>query len=113
MPKELTDQIDQKATSLFQISGKLWSLEEIAHSFSEQVLKDLSLLELEGFESFQAYYNSILAFKNQSISIKSDRNSILGICKGSTKEGKLLMLLPSGQEIEIFSGELFSNSLAR
>ncbi len=106
MPKELTDQIDQKATSLMQISGKTWSLEEVLQAFLEQFLNDFSTLELEGFESFQSYYNSLLAFKDEPITIKDGSRSFQGICKGSTKTGKLILLLPSGKEVEIYSGEI-------
>lgn len=106
MPKELTDKIDQKATSLMQISGKTWALDDILQLFLEQFLIDLSTLELEGFEGFQSYYNSLLAFKGNTITIKDGNRSFQGICKGASKTGKLILLLPSGKEIEIYSGEI-------
>ena len=106
MPKELTDKIDQKATSLMQINEKPYSIEELLQSFLEQFLEDLSILVLDGFESFHPYYNSLLAFKNQTIIIKDGIRSFQGLFKGISKNGKLILLLPSGEEVEIFSGEI-------
>ena len=106
MPKELTDRISQPATSLAQVGIKPLSIEDVLSRILKQFAKDLDTLELEGFVAFHSYYNERLAFKGELLQRKVGEESVNGICQGVSKQGKLLLLLPSGSTAEILSGEV-------
>ena len=106
MPKELTDRVSQEATSLAQIGLKKLSLDSLLSKILEQLSLDLDTLELEGFQSFHSFYNERLAFKGELLQRNLEGETINGICQGVSKEGKLLLLLPSGSIKEIISGEI-------
>ncbi|MES2199136.1 MAG: biotin--[acetyl-CoA-carboxylase] ligase [Chlamydiota bacterium] len=106
MPTEMTKKIDQPATSLMEISQKIWNTEELLHKILTTFLEDLDTLSSKGFAAFSLYYNNHIAFKGQSLQIKDGIASRTGICKGISPEGSLLLTLPSGEEIKISSGKI-------
>jgi BirA family transcriptional regulator, biotin operon repressor / biotin---[acetyl-CoA-carboxylase] ligase len=106
MPKELTDRISQPSTSLSQVGLKSLSIEDILLKILNHFSEDLDTLELEGFVAFYSYYNQRLAFKGELLERKVAEETINGICQGVSKQGKLLLLLPSGSTTEIVSGDV-------
>jgi BirA family transcriptional regulator, biotin operon repressor / biotin---[acetyl-CoA-carboxylase] ligase len=101
MSEELLKTIDQPATSLVQVSGRTWDLSELLHSLLHQFLKDLPVLEKKGFAAFFKEYNDLLAFKGEKISCAEP--AVTGICHSIDSEGRLLLLLPSGELMPITS----------
>lgn len=104
MPEEMTEKIDQPATSLMQISQKTWALEEILTPIIKTFVDHLELLSSQGFTPFIPYYNDHLICKGQNLQIKDGLISRKGICEGISPEGLLLLTLPTGETIKIASG---------
>lgn len=106
MSKELLETIDQPATSLAQLSGQTWALEQILEPVLKQFLMDLDLLQTKGFEHFRITYESLLAYKGKTIACNDGLKMIKGICHSINQDGKLNLLLPNGQVATLNAGEL-------
>ncbi len=108
MTQGLLDTIDQPATSLAQLSGQTWALEQILEPLLHQFLSDLSLLQKEGFKAFQQQYEELLAYKGQPIKTHDGQQTIEGICDSINEEGRLNLLLPSGKVAVLTAGEIYT-----
>ncbi len=106
MSDALLETIDQPASSLRQVSGKTWPTNQILSSLLSQFIEDLTLFKTEGFAPFQSYYNAHLAFLKEPISWKTENDLLTGISQGVSPEGHLCILLPSGETIQLRSGEI-------
>jgi len=106
MSKEMLDTIDQPATSLAQLSGQTWTVEQILNPLLQQFIKDLNLLIKQGFEAFWQNYEELLAYKGQVISCNDGLHSLKGICHSVNSDGRLNLLLPSGQMQTLSAGEV-------
>jgi len=106
MGKEHLASTGQPATSLAQVSGRMWKLEEVLEPLLQQFLQDLEKLKKEGFGPFQAFLNELLAYKGQTISCRDGEALHEGICQGVDVKGTLELLLPSGQVVRILAGEV-------
>lgn len=109
MSQELLDTIDQPATSLSQLSGQTWTIEQILEPLLQQFLDDLALLQEQGFKPFQATYEALLAYKGKTISSSDGVKQFTGICHSINEEGRLNLLLPSGEMIALTAGEIKFN----
>ncbi len=98
--------IDIPATSLLQLSQKKWDLQELTELVMNHFLQDLELLKKSGFAPFQAPFESLLAYKGQEITCRDGTQTIKGICHSITKDGRLQLLLPSGEIKLLMSGEV-------
>jgi BirA family biotin operon repressor/biotin-[acetyl-CoA-carboxylase] ligase len=105
MEKATLDQIDQPATSLLQLSGKIWDLQLILQTLMEQFLKNFELLEKEGFPAFETSFNELLAYKGQQIKCHDGTQTCEGICHSVTKDGRLRLQLPTGEMKSLSAGE--------
>jgi BirA family biotin operon repressor/biotin-[acetyl-CoA-carboxylase] ligase len=106
MTQELLDTIDQPATSLAQLSGHPWTLEQILEPLVQQFLKDLKAVETQGFKIFVPAYEALLAYKGQQITCHDGKNSIQGICESIDNEGRLNLKLDDGRVVKISAGEI-------
>jgi len=106
MSQELLDTIDQPATSLAQLSGQTWTLEQILEPVLKQFLKDLDTLQTKGFEHFRIKYEKLLAHKGETITCNDGLKTIKGICHSINSDGRLNLLLPDGQITTLSAGEL-------
>ena len=106
MSQDLLDRIDQPATSLSQLSGQIWTLEQILEPILAQFIEDLNALESYGFEHFLPQYEELLAFKGKTITCNDGQKTIKGICHSVTSTGRLNLLLPDGTLQLISAGEL-------
>lgn len=106
MSQELLDMIDQPATSLAEQSGHLWKIEQILEPIVKQFVQDLQLLERHGFVHFQKEYEEILAYKGQLMSWSDGVRHIKGICHSISEDGKLNLIIPSGEMISLSAGEI-------
>jgi BirA family biotin operon repressor/biotin-[acetyl-CoA-carboxylase] ligase len=98
--------IDQPATSLAQLSGQTWALEQILEPLLQQFINDLHLLQKEGFKAFHKQYVELLAYKDQPITCQDGRKTIQGIFHAIDEEGRLNLLLPSGEIVALTAGEI-------
>lgn len=106
MSKELLDTIDQPATSLAQLSGQTWMIEQLLDSLLKQFLRDLEVLQSQGFSAFLPEYEKLLAYKGQPITCHDGLQPIKGICHSITSDGKLNLELPEGKMAIISAGEI-------
>lgn len=94
------------ATSLLQLSQKKWDLQEVTELLMNHFLQDLEVLKKSGFAPFQAPFERLLAYKGQEITIHDGTQTIKGICHAMTKDGRLELLMPSGEIKLLTSGEV-------
>ena len=106
MSKELLDMIDQPATSLAQLSGQTWTLEQILEPICKQFIIDLDRLQKQGFEPFRDEYETLLAFKGESITCNDGMQTLKGICHSVNRDGRLNLLLSDGTMTTLNAGEL-------
>jgi BirA family biotin operon repressor/biotin-[acetyl-CoA-carboxylase] ligase len=106
MSEELLNTIDQPATSLTQLSGQTWTIEQILEPLLQQFIEDLSTLITHGFQPFQVAYQELLAYKGQVISSDDGSKRVSGTCLSVNAEGRLNLLLSSGEILEIVAGEI-------
>ena len=106
MSNELLEKIDQPATSLSQLSGQTWTLEQILEPVLNQFLTDLNILQTKGFEPFRNTYEQLLAFRGKMISCNDGVRNLKGICHSINFDGRLNLLLPDGQLTVLSAGEL-------
>jgi BirA family transcriptional regulator, biotin operon repressor / biotin---[acetyl-CoA-carboxylase] ligase len=106
MSKELLEEIDQPATSLAQLSGQTWTVEQILEALLKQFLKDLEILHAHEFAPFVPAYEQLLAYKGQSITCHDGLHPIKGICHSITADGRLNLELPDGKIVPISAGEI-------
>lgn len=106
MSEELLSSIDQPATSLAQLSGHTWELEQILEPLLQQFIADLELLEKEGFAPFQADYQARLAFCGKTITCSDGTQTVQGICQSISSDGRLNLVLPNGTTRTLSAGEL-------
>ncbi|MES2345534.1 MAG: biotin--[acetyl-CoA-carboxylase] ligase [Chlamydiota bacterium] len=106
MTQELLETIDQPATSLAQLSGQTWTIEQILEPLLQQFIKDLAELVDQGFKPFQTTYQDLLAYKGKIISSHDGLKHISGTCLSVNDEGRLNLLLPSGEILELTAGEI-------
>ncbi len=106
MSRELLENIDQPATSLAQLSGQTWIVEQILEALLKEFLKDLETLQTEGLTPFLPAYEQFLAYKGQSITCHDGLQPIKGICHSISSDGRLNLELPDGKLALISSGEI-------
>ncbi len=108
MPEDALQSIDQPATSLLQLSKKKWDIQELTELLMTRFLHDLQLLQKSGFAAFQAPFEELLAYKGEQITCRDGTQTITGICHSITPDGRLQLLLPSGEIKTLTAGELNS-----
>lgn len=106
MQKEFLRRIDQPATSLAHISKREWDLQELLTSLSSHFVQNLIRLKAEGFSYFQAPFEKLLAYKNESISCNIGVKTLQGICHRITENGYLEVILPTGEKTLVAAGEI-------
>lgn len=108
LPEEILSKIDQPATSLLQVSGKTWPIEELIDLILKQFAADLEKLKTAGFASFKNNYEKHLAYLGQPITCSdaAGRKSIQGVCHSVAPDGRLNLLLPDGSMRTLSTGDL-------
>lgn len=106
MSKELLDSIDQPATSLAQLSGQTWAVEQVLESLIKQFVKDLETLLNKGFTPFLPLYEQLLAYKGMLITCHDGLQPIKGMCHSISSDGRLNLELSDGKMALISSGEI-------
>ncbi|MFI5344346.1 MAG: biotin--[acetyl-CoA-carboxylase] ligase [Chlamydiales bacterium] len=106
MPTASLEMIGVPATSLLQLSQKKWDLNELTELLMNHFLQDLEVLKKSGFAPFQAPFEKMLAYKGQEITCRDGTQTIKGICHSITKDGRLELLMSSGEIKLLTSGEV-------
>jgi BirA family biotin operon repressor/biotin-[acetyl-CoA-carboxylase] ligase len=106
MDETILKTINQPATSIAAMTGKTWEVKAILERLVGRFVQDFETLQKNGFAVFQPDFEKLLAFKEEEIRCS---DGVQGICKGISKEGHLLVLLPSGRMREMVAGEVWNN----
>jgi len=102
MTAEELAQIDQKATSLREETGREWDRNAVLKKLQQQFLIDLEKFKRSGFMHFHQQFENLLAYKGETISCFDGKNKWTGVCHSITNDGKLKLYLPD-QELKIIS----------
>lgn len=106
MPEELLQTIDKPATSLHLILHKHIEPLSLLDPLLKLFTSHLALLQSEGFAPFQKRLLELLAFQGEEITVYLPNKTIHGICHGITTDGRLQLLLPSGEMAILSAGEI-------
>ena len=99
-------EIDQKATSLREETDRRWDRDQLLGSLQDQFLIDLEKFKREGFAPFHQQFESLLAYKGQTVRCFDGKKEWVGICHSITGDGHLNLLLPNQEMKVVFSGDL-------
>lgn len=108
MTEDALQSIDQPATSLLKLTKKTWDIQELTQLLMSRFLHDLQLLQKSGFAAFRTSFEEMLAYKGEQITCRDGTQTITGICHSITSDGRLQLLLPSGEIKTLIAGELSS-----
>lgn len=106
MDSEELNAIDQPATSLAQLSGHPWNIDKTLQTLLSYFLRDLPLLQQEGFAPFKERYEALLANKGQKITVRLALGKKEGICHSISQEGRLILQVGAKEWITLSSGEI-------
>ena len=83
-----------KASSLKQLTGNVFNLDEILHQFLKDLEVYFNLLEAKAFERLKSEYEMVLFRKNKPSTFKNaEGNLFSGFIKGVSKSGNLVIEL--------------------
>lgn len=106
MTQELLATIDMPATSLAQLSGQTWSIEQILNLLLQHFISNIAALQKKGFAPFKKEFGKFLAYKGKEITFHNGVHIIKGICHSLTPEGHLNVILPSNEMKTFSAGEI-------
>ena len=106
MEKLHLSEIDQPATSLKMETGKEFSPKQLIENLDALFLRDFALFLDEGYAAFYQEYERNLMNKNRLITLKKNHKLITAILHSLAPDGRLNLLLPSGEIETIISGEI-------
>jgi BirA family transcriptional regulator, biotin operon repressor / biotin---[acetyl-CoA-carboxylase] ligase len=90
--------VDQAASSLALLTKQHWDRDLLEDEIVREFLRNLPLLQTRGFAPFHEKYEELLAFKEETICCQEGFKRIEGICHGILPDGRLILLLPSGEK---------------
>lgn len=109
LPKKECSQVDQPATSLLIETEKKWQRDFVLEKVQKQFLKNLSLFLKEGFASFAAKIDHLLAHKNKSLTFYDGDKEYTGSIVSISSDGALNFKIEKTAEIKKFySGTLIT-----
>lgn len=106
MTREDLNTIDQPATSILNETGKLSPLNPLLNLLDQFFIDDLSLYQSEGFTPFYMAYESLLAHKGKPILLYQNDHQLRGTLDSLNPDGRLNILLDSGEIKTVSSGEI-------
>lgn len=93
---------DQPTTSLKEISGKTWDVENLATQITEEFLRNWT----RGFSDFWQEFQGFLAYKGQWVKCEIGKEIVEGTLLGITNKGFLQIEKENGEVVELSSGEI-------
>jgi len=105
--KEIPNELQNIATSLYLESGTVFSVEELLQG----ILKEFeeyyaTFLQKESLEDLADKYNAQLIGLNKEVRILDPKGGFSGISKGINDKGELLVQLADGSITEVYAGEV-------
>lgn len=101
-----SDELKEKATSLFIETGKKFKRAEVIRICTEEILSCYKGFCKQGFDAFVDEYNSLCMNVGKEVKAIYKDKEITGVAKGVRNDGALLIKNDSGEEIVINSGEV-------
>lgn len=106
MEKKECDQIDQPATSFLIEGKKIYNRDILIDVLQKVFIKNYELYKQKGFNPFYTHYDALLLHKGESITLKQNGESLSGILHSLNPDGRLNLLLPSGEIKTLSSGDI-------
>lgn len=101
------NEISNKATSLFNISGQKFDLEKVTISLMEWLEKYYLQIKARRFLQLLEEYNASLYKLNEPVKLQAqDDTQLIAIIKGVNEEGKLMVVHEDNKEAKYFHGEV-------
>ncbi|MBF5059380.1 biotin--[acetyl-CoA-carboxylase] ligase [Candidatus Neptunochlamydia vexilliferae] len=104
--KETLDPIDQPATSFLVETGKSYDMSSLIAMLEMLFLTDYDLYLEKGFAHFYKEYDALLTHKGKEITLHQNGTSISGTLHSLSPDGRINILLPSGEVETFHSGEI-------
>ncbi len=102
-----SEELVDKATSLFLECGKLLNKEQLIVDIVETFMKMYDRFAEEGnLEFLQDAYNAILVNKNRDVCILEPENEYTAYAYGINQNGELVVRLEDGTEKNVYAGEV-------
>ena len=106
MPKETLQKIDQRATSVFNETGKKFEPETILRSLADMFFEEYEQFELQGFNYIKEDYIKRCGFLGKSIIVKEAGQQKSYFAKSIDDEGLLLVKDEFNNECKIITGDV-------
>lgn len=105
--KEIPDELQDMATSLFLESNTVFSAEELLQGVLEEFERYYDrFLPSETLEAFTDEYNTWLISREKEVRVLDPKGGFAGISKGINDKGELLVQLADGSITEVYAGEV-------
>jgi len=91
MEKKELQEIEQKATSLYQATNQIWDKNQILIELQEHFLQDLQTFCQKGLLAFLPLIQDHLLFKNQKVLLEIDQKQYTGIVDSIQPDGALVL----------------------
>lgn len=111
-PDEYPPWLKDKATSLLAASGRTWDREEIIAEFVTELDVMVKLYASEGFSVFRAIWESYVWDPQQPIELNTPQGVVRGRQYAIDEDGALVVQLPDGDFMTIYSGDMSSDKSA-
>lgn len=106
MSSQASSNIDQPWVDVNQAGAGTIGRNKLAAKLIQRVLGMLASYEGQGLAPYVKRWNDVDCYKDQTVRIISGKNTTLGIAKGISPSGELLLLKPDGEQQAIMSGEV-------
>lgn len=100
------DQLLPHATSLAMELGRDVDLDEVLHRILDRVTADIAILGRQGFTPFAALLNSVLALRDQSVTVTFGNSQTSGRVRGIDDSGALLLEGTTGRISTVDAGDI-------
>ena len=100
--------VDQPATSLKEETGREWNRRDLSKKLVAQFAHDLELFKRKGFVPFHQKVEAMLSNKGKKVRCFDGKKSWEGVLHSLGKDGRLILLLDSGELQPLLSGDLSS-----
>lgn len=105
--QSFSEELVDKATSLFLEYGKHIDKEQIIVDIAETFMKEYNRFAKEGNLAFmQEEYNSILVNRNKEVRVLEPENEYTAYALGINETGELVVRLEDGTERSVYAGEV-------
>lgn len=103
---DFSPEVASIATSLNLVTGKIFSIDEMATRWSNQLDHCYREFCIDGFGGMKSEYETILALKGERVRIDGVSPDMSGVVMGVDPQGRLLLSQDDGKHSAIAAGEM-------